>query len=596
MGLAPIDDIKARLDIADVIQGYIRLQKAGINYKANCPFHTEKTPSFFVSPVRQIWHCFGCAKGGDVFKFVMEIEGHDFPEALRLLAARAGVVLKREDPAVRSERNRLYDICEEASRVFERNLALTPAVKSYLQKRGVGANTIQIFRIGFAPQSWDFLIKALAQHGFKKEEVERAGLAIKSENGASWYDRFRSRIMFPISDSNGRIVGFSGRTFEQEASRLGRASLVAGSKKSASAPVEAKYVNTPATLIYDKSRVLYGFDKAKEAIRSQNQVVVVEGQMDCVMSHQAGVKNTIAVSGTALTPQQLKVLRRLCDTVVSSFDTDAAGDSATKRSLALAAQFEFERRVAVIPLGKDPADTVLENPAQWVGAVTQAKPVIEFYFEKMFRENDPQGVAGKKNISAALLPLIAELPNEIEKAHWVSELAQRIAVREDAIWNELKRRGGSVSAGSPAEESAARPQSTRRELLEERMLTLLTLVREEVRRRELEHHHLIFSSSLNAELFGILRDGLPAVKIVPALEEHLKLFRFKGEILSQMTKDLEEEFVSCKHELEKEGIKERLLQIGAEIERREKEGNQTVVSALLQDFHTLSEKLKLISS
>src|SRR3989338_921853 len=231
---SPIEEIKARLNIVDVIQGYIRLQKAGINYKANCPFHSEKTPSFFISPTRQIWHCFGCGKGGDHFKFVMEIEGHDFPEALRLLAQRTGVVLKREDPSIRSERNRLYDVCEAATNIFERSLTLTPSAKAYLKKRELQDQTIQDFRIGFAPQSWDFLLKALSAKGFKKEEVEKTGLAIKSEDNASWYDRFRSRIMFPIMDGSGRVVGFSGRIFEPEA----------GSQKPEATRIEAKYVNT----------------------------------------------------------------------------------------------------------------------------------------------------------------------------------------------------------------------------------------------------------------------------------------------------------------------------------------------------------------
>ena len=633
---SPVEEIKSRLDIVELIQGYIRLQKSGINYRAVCPFHTEKTPSFFVSPSRQIWHCFGgCGEGGDIFKFVMKIEGLDFPEALRLLAQRAGVILKREDPAISSERNRLYDLCEEAARTFEKNLSLTPAVQTYLKKRGVTEATAKEFRLGFAPQSWDFLLKTLAQKGFKKEEIEKAGLAIKSEDKSSHYDRFRSRIMFPITDSNARVIGFGGRVF----------STTPEGQKSTTAPAEAKYVNTPNTLIYDKSRALYGFDKAKQEIRSQNQVVAVEGYMDCLMSHQAGVKNTIAVSGTALTGEQLKSLRRLCETIISSFDTDAAGESATKRSLALATQFGFERKIAAIPLGKpsnttltaaeggrnevvkvdilgkpgnttsavptevgtitkvaevdipgkDPADLILFDPKLWVNAVEEAKPVVDFYFAKTFREQDPRTANGKKEISAVLLPLLAELTNEIERAHWAGELARLLNVREDTVWKELEKKIGHQQDRGGKTEAEERRLPTRRELLEERLLTLLTLVKEDTKKQELENHYLIFTSAENKELFDVLRNNYEPKAVTAGTKEKLDLLKFKGEALAEITNNLEEEFLACKRELEREGVKERLLKIGSDIEQLEKEGRGVEVTSLLQDFRSLSEKLKILS-
>lgn len=593
---SPVEEIKSRLDIVEFINSYVRLEKAGINYKARCPFHTEKTPSFFVSPSRQIWYCFGgCGEGGDIFKFFMKIEGQDFPEALRMLAARAGVLLRREDPRARSERNRLYDICEDAAAIFEKTFQLTPAVEAYMKKRGVADETVKEFRIGFAPQSWDFLLKALTQRGFKPEEIEKAGLAIKSEQGDSWYDRFRSRIMFPITDANGRVVGFSGRIFQSE-SRI----------KNQESRDEAKYVNTPQTLIYDKSRVLYGFDRAKQEIRAKNSVVVVEGQMDLIMSHQAGVKNAIAVSGTALTPDQLKTLRRLCDTIVSSFDTDAAGDSATRRSLALAAEFEFDRRIAVIPSGKDPADTVLENPEAWRVAVEMAKPVVEFYFEKAFREKNPTTAGGKKEIAAFLIPFIAELTNEIERAHWVGELSRRLSITEEAVWKELKRSGKTMPSKSDFASPLAKPDftspRTRRELLEERVLALMTVVAEDLRLRELQNHHLIFAVSDHSELFKVFAEipgassGDPgAQNLPPHLKEKVETFRFKGEVLLQMTDDVEEEFIAAKRELEKECIKEKLLSLGEEIKRIEQAGNREALQPLLVDFRTLSEKLKILS-
>lgn len=577
---SPLEEIKSRLDLAELIQSYVRLHKAGINYKANCPFHHEKTPSFFVSPSRQIWHCFGCGKGGDVFKFVMEIEGHDFPEAMRLLATRAGVVLKREDPVIRSERNLIYDICEEATKIFIETLSQTSAAKTYLKSRGITEDTEREFRVGFAPQSWDYLLNALRGKGFRVEDIEKAGLAIKSQEKNSWYDRFRSRIMFPVTDGNGRVVGFSGRIFGD------------GHKKE-----EAKYINTPQTLVYDKSRVLYGFDKAKQEIRSKNQVVIVEGQMDCLMSWQAGVKNVIAVSGTALAPQQLKTIKRLCDRVVSSFDTDAAGESATRRSLALASQFEFECRVATIPSGKDPADTIFENPQNWIEAVASAKPVVEFYFEKAMREKDPASVGGKKDIAASVLPWVVALSNEIEKAHWIKTLAINLSVGEEVISKELNKTSSNALEyqNRPNDNFSGQTQkvSARRELLEERLLALMPLVGEEVRVRELQDHHIEFKCAINNDLFQAFSGGIKVVSL--ELDRELELLRFKGEVLQASLDNISEEFVLCKRELEKECIKERLLALGEEITKLERMGQGSAVLPLLHNFRELSGKLKEFS-
>ncbi|OHA00795.1 MAG: hypothetical protein A3C07_01990 [Candidatus Sungbacteria bacterium RIFCSPHIGHO2_02_FULL_47_11] len=601
--LSPVEEIKSRLDIADVIQGYVRLHKAGINYKALCPFHAEKTPSFFVSPTRQIWHCFGgCGKGGDIFKFIMEIEGLDFPEALRLLAIRAGVVLRREDPSIRSERNRLYDICETAAQIFTESLQRTPATKKYLSERGVKDETVRDFRLGFAPQSWDFLLKLLLQKGFRREDVEKAGLAVKSEDGQSWYDRFRSRIMFPIADVNGHIIGFGGRIFALPSESLSarQAGLAKEGMKSSSAKATedaAKYINTPQTMIYDKSRVLYGFDKSKQEIRSKNQVVIVEGYMDCVMSYQAGVKNTIAVSGTALTPQQLTALKRLCDTMISSFDTDSAGEGATKRSLALAAQFEFERKIASIPIGKDPADAVLENPDAWKEAVERAEPVVEFYFGKARRQYNPRTPDGKKAIAGLLVPYIAELANEVEKAHWVGELSSLLNIREEAVWAELQRYRPAVPY-TPAEDVSRNKiaVSTRRLMLEERFLALFPLVRDETRARLMGHNALVFSSVLNQELFGVLTKIVPQqTAIEPHLQEALELLRFKGEVLGTITKNLEDEFTTCGRELEKVCIKEQLFQVGSEIQHKERANDMEGTTQLLKNFQELSVQLKQLS-
>jgi len=604
---SPTEEIKTRLDIVEFIQSYVRLQKAGMNFRAPCPFHAEKTPSFFVSPTRQIWHCFGgCGEGGDIFKFVMKIEGLDFPEALRLLAGRAGVELRRENPAIASERNRLYDVCEAAAKIFQKNLLLSASPKEYLKKRGVTEGTVRAFRIGFAPDSWDFLLSSLVKKGFKNEDVEKAGLAVRSED-RRWYDRFRSRIMFPIGDANGRIIGFGGRIFVPAAEMVvPLPKLPELSRQSSSEDIRsiasternvgsgaAKYINTPQTLIYDKSRVLYGFDKAKQEIRARNQAVIVEGYMDCVMSHQAGVKNTIAVSGTALTPSQLKIIKRLCDTIVSSFDTDAAGQTATRRSLALAAEFEFERRIATIPSGKDPADAVLENPAGWVAAVADARPVVDFYFEKMFREENPERAEGKKKISATLIPLITELPDEIQKAHWVRELAKRFGMSEDAVWKEVARRP--ASAGRPGDpvraggvpdagtDSVSSP--SRRELLEEGLLSLVALMPDDRKTAALVGHSVEFSSPLRQEIFALLTAGLP--ELPPHVASEVQVLRFKGEAMRELGGDIEQEFALYRRELEEVCRRARRARLGEEIRVSEQGGNGPDIR-LLEELDSLS--------
>ena len=589
--LSPVEEIKSRLDIVEFIQGYVRLQKAGVNFRANCPFHGEKTPSFYVTPSRQIWHCFGCGKGGDVFQFLMDIEGQDFPEALKVLATRAGVELTREDPRIRSERNRLYDINEEAAKIFQTCFAALPQAKEYAAKRGLTAETVEKFRIGFAPQSWDFLLSALMKKGFTKDEAERAGLAIKNQEKASHYDRFRSRIMFPITDSAGRVIGFGGRIVDFFPDGKAPAS--------SSDRTEAKYINTPQTMIYDKSAVLYAFDKAKHEIRTQDKVVLVEGYMDTVMSHQAGVTNTVAVSGTALTSRQLQMLKRLCNTMICSFDTDAAGESATRRSLALASEFDFERKVAHIHTGKDPADAVLENPKLWAEAVENAKPVVDFYMDKAFTDYSPATADGKKAIAAMVLPFVADLFDAIQRDHWIKELAAKLDVGEASIRAELERRRGAeapISQNTQPRTVSDLPLhvSGRRERLEEKFLTLFAMIPPELRIRETASHHIVFRSAENQNIFAMITAGS---KESPSEGmQDLEMFTFKSEILVKDIKDTTEEFLICKRELEKECVKESLREHQQKIIQQEKEGNQEAIATLLGEVNDLHKILKQLST
>ncbi|MDP3727256.1 MAG: DNA primase [bacterium] len=590
-----IDDIKSRLDLVELIQSYIRLHKAGVNYKANCPFHSEKTPSFVVSPARQIWHCFGCSLGGDHFKFVMQIEGLEFGDALELLAKRAGVELKREDPRLRSERTRLYNLVEDAAKVFEAVLhnSKNPDVKitpplAYLHERGLQDETIKQFRIGFAPESWDFLIKTLARRGYSVAEIEKAGLAVKSEQG-SHYDRFRSRIVFPISDASGRAVGFSGRVF--------------GEAKSEG----AKYINTPATPIYDKSRVLYGFDKAKEEIRKSNTVVLVEGQMDVVMSHQAGVRNAVAVSGTALAAAQLQILKRLASSIVSSFDRDAAGEIATKRSLDLAASFEFERKVAVLPAGiKDPAEAAEKDPAIWQRAVAEAKPIVQFFLETALARHDANSAAGKRAIAREVLPEIKILASEVEKAHWLQELSREIGIAEEALWRELKRAkvGGSPSQsfGEASPPSPSPKDASRRMQLES--LLLGTLIRylergsvmpDVPKHAFLDERHLEILRIIESALRENVQEHAALMAAIPVeFHETANYLAFQAEVILERIESATErarEITVFMRELELEWARERVKALSLEIRKAEAAKDQGSLNRLLEEFRAISAKL-----
>lgn len=578
---SPVEEIKERLDLVEFVKNYVQLEKSGVNYRGLCPFHTEKTPSFFVSPSKQIWHCFGgCGEGGDIFSFVMKIEGIDFPEALRLLAQRAGVVLKREHPALRSQKNRLYDICELAASLFQYALKQNPAVQSYIKSRAVNDATVNTFRLGFAPHSWDFLFRQLTKRGFSPEEIEQAGLAIYSEDRKSWYDRFRSRIIFPIMDNNGRVIGFGGRAFGN----------------SQTDPKEAKYINTPQTLIYDKSRVLYGFSEAKESIRKSRTAVIVEGYMDCILSHQAGVKNTIAVSGTALTREQLRTLRRLAERIITSFDTDEAGDSATRRSLNLIYEFGFDTHIALIPSGKDPADTVAQNPQLWINAVRQPKRVIEFYFQQTFQKFDPTKAEGKNSIAKVLFPFIAELASEIERAHWIGMLAQKLDIPEQAVWTEFEQATKSSSrsqlrtkSDTPATNHSYN-QDQRQKMLTERCIALISILPRDKQINYLKNIDFKFFNPFYKRILTALKKA-EQESYPPEIKEELLRLQFQGEIISQNLENIDKEIDKCIKELEKIYIKDELARVSKQIRDCERQGTQDIED-LLTKFHTLSQKLR----
>jgi len=444
---SPIEEIKQRLDVVDLVRNYVNLVKAGNNYKACCPFHQEKTPSFFVSPDKQMFKCFGCGEGGDIFSFVQKIEGLEFRDALRLLADKAGVVLKKQDPKLQSERARLLEVCHLATKFFEKQLSskIGQAVTGYLlTDRGLKPETIKQFHLGYAPDDWRALSNFLMEQGYGIQEIVAAGLAIQKsgatlQSDRGYYDRFRGRIIFPIADVQGNIVAFTGRILTDSIAQ----------KFGLQIPKDmGKYINSPETLIYHKSRVLYGLDKAKNLIRQQKQVILVEGNMDVILCHQAGFNNVVAASGTALTVEQLNILGRYTKNLTMAFDMDLAGQIATGRSIELALAHDFEIKIVDMAGQKDPADLIKIDLAVWQKSVNGAQKILDFYYAKTFANFNTTDVEQKKQAAANLLPWINRLNNKIEQAHWLQLVSQRLDISEDILRQEMRRLSGSLQSRS----------------------------------------------------------------------------------------------------------------------------------------------------
>ncbi|UMX48214.1 MAG: DNA primase [Candidatus Nealsonbacteria bacterium DGGOD1a] len=478
---SPIEEIKSRLDIVDIVGQYLKLRKTGANFSALCPFHSEKSGSFFVSPARQTWRCFGCQKSGDIFTFIQEIEGVEFGDALRILAAKAGVELKRqtrEAVEMKTERQRLYDVCELASRFFEKQLeasAIGKKAKEYLLGRGLSEKSISMWRIGYSPDAWQGLHDFLASEGYTDAEIIAAGLA-GSGNGGRVYDRFRGRIMFPIFDFNSQVVGFGGRIFENKSKDDSKGSAAEALAKAVGVK-EAKYLNTTNTLLYDKSRILYGLDRAKLAIRKSNACVLVEGYTDVIMSAQAGVENVAASSGTALTAMQLKMIKRFTDNIVLGYDMDIAGDTANRRGIDLALAQGFNVSVARPPFeGKDPADVIAQSPEEWRKAVANTRTIMDFYFDRAFAADDKNTPQGRKKIVGFVLPVIKMIPNAVEQAYWLQKIADRLEVRdihyEDYLRQELKKVKLNEYISEGVNNAVSAPALPREKRLEERLLAL----------------------------------------------------------------------------------------------------------------------------
>lgn len=578
----PVEQIKERLSIVDVVGSYVKLTKAGGSYKALCPFHNERTPSFNVSPSRDAFYCFGCQKGGDIFSFVEAIEGVEFPEALRMLADRAGVVLKRESGESRSERERLLAIMESAASYYEERLSEQPEVKKYLLGRGLTEETMKAWRIGYAPMpesgdmgSWSRILVHLRRERYSDEEIVKAGLVKAGERGG-YYDRFRGRVMFPLFDPSGRPVAFSGRIF--------------GNQKTKGGEDPAKYVNSPEGPLYDKSALLFGFDRAKTAIRKQNFSIVVEGQMDVIMAHQAGTENAVATSGTALTERHLTLLKRLSENVVFAFDADQAGVAASARAFSLALAVGMNVRLARVPDGKDPADYIAKDPIGWPKVVAESVHIVDYYLG-VLRDEKLSGRALGEAVRTRVLPLLAEIPSKIEVSHFVAQVARALGAPETAVWEDLVRIRSArdmTPARRPAEPARdARPvhpaiERSRRQVAEEEFIGILSW------QKKMDPPALDLARFESEYTALLARHGVSRQEVGP---DEIEILVMRMEHTHEHGPGLEGTMGELLDTLEAEVLREKQAELWRRLAEAESRGAKEDAKGILQNYQEITPRL-----
>jgi len=581
---SPVQEIKERLDIVDFIRSYIPLTPAGKNLKALCPFHREKTPSFMVSPERQMWHCFGsCGEGGDIFKFLMKYENLEFYEALKILAEKAGVELKKISPAEHKQFGILYDISQSAKDFFKKQLEQSTETLNYLKERGLKKETIEEFELGLAPNKFDDLSRYLTNSGYDIKDVERAGLIFKTERG-SYVDRFRERIMFPLYNHFGKVVGFSGRVLP---------------RLEAEKPELGKYINTPETLIFNKSRILYGFHKTKKHILEQKSVVLVEGQMDFLMAYQDGVKNVIATSGTALTFDHLKTIRRLAEQLILCFDNDEAGFNAVERAIDLANANDFNVKILTLQDFKDPAEAAQKSPGALAGLIKETKPAMEFYFERYLKEKVKLELPEFKKKIRIVLAKIKNLASAVERAQWLKELSQRTKIEEKTLAEEMEQlktlnyaeKNAELRRNSPRQSASSLRESacSRRELICQRLISLAILDKD-------------FQERINEHLDYFLEDYsliLKCLREEAKLEDErlnnlLNLISLRSSFESSILdpEKIEKEFQELLHQLRIEYLKEKRQGLTGLVKEAEGTGDETKVASVLKEFNEVSKSIQ----
>lgn len=585
-----LDLIKQKINIVDLIQEYLPLKKAGVNFKANCPFHQEKTPSFMVSPERGIFHCFGCNVGGDIFKFLILKEGMEFPEALEFLAKKAGVALKRRQSAEKDKRSRLFDANQKAAQFYHYLLVshkLGKKALEYLKGRRLTDETIEAFNLGYAPNSWESLSSFLRKRGFSNVELAESGLAVPSKSGC--YDRFRGRVMFPLIDVQGQVIAFAGRV------------LGVG---------EPKYINTPQTSIFNKSNFLFGLNLAKGEIRLKNKAILTEGEMDMIMSFQSGVKNVVASKGTALTSGQIELIKRHTDTILLCFDKDLAGDAASRRGIEMADDAGLNIKVIQIPDGKDPAELAKKDVKLWGLAAENAEPIYDYYLRSVALRFNPKTAEGKKRIGGELIPILAKISDSLTREHYLQKLSALIGISEEILRKEMGRsQRMAVSFSKALEQQVDKPSfaaKSRRELLEEYLLALLLKIPSGLTFVP-DFPETVFLSENYRSLYVLLVLYLDAIsfrsadfrisEFVKGVSEELsslvdRLYLMEIDDKLSNSKAWTEEVAKIVAELKKVLIKASLEKLSGEIKNAQAFGKIELLDTLNRRFRDLSVRLK----
>ncbi|OGK66460.1 DNA primase [Candidatus Roizmanbacteria bacterium RIFOXYB2_FULL_41_10] len=587
-----LGEIKKRIDIVEFINKHVPLQKAGRNFKAPCPFHSEKTPSFVVSPDRQIWHCFGaCNEGGDIFKFLMKWENLTFGEALKILAQEAGVKLEKGSFVDNDwdQKQKLITINQYAADFYQFLLEkhrLGNKARQYLDSRGVNNKTAKYFYLGYAPKSWDSLLKFLTKKGYTALEILAAGLIIKTQ-GNRFYDRFRSRLMFPLTDLRGNILGFSGRVMD-ETTKGGQ---------------EMKYMNTPETAIYHKRENLFGLHQGHKDIREQNEIMLVEGEFDAILAHQFGYKQTVAIKGSALTQDHLRLIKRLTNRIVFALDMDQAGQEAIRRSIEEAEKFDFQMHVVNLKSGKDPADVLQSKADDFAQFYKDKQTIYEYLIDSYSLKQDLSTVYGQKAVIEAIIPYLANIYNPILFDHYLRLLSEKTNTPGETIKRALfdyrrKQKQGKKDQSGFATTRESDKKKNVEETLENYLLALLVQTSEQVYLLKKAGQELSENDYYSPSTYKLFKLAQSYTETTPK------------EILEQLNQNLPDELmdsynrgflydlptgdIDWKKEITKNILKIKKYSLKKQIQELMKSENETALKLKLKELTKVEKTLSII--
>lgn len=550
-----LEEIKNRIDIVDLISGYVNLKHAGQNWKGLCPFHAEKTPSFTVSPSKQIFHCFGCSSGGDIFTFLMKYENVTFPEAVSILAKKAGVTLKpaQKDTADSGEKEVLFMMHRDAASFFQQHLGKSTKADDYLKNRGIGAEARKQFSLGYAPRTWNALLTYLTRKGYKTEMIVRSGLVTQGAKGV--YDTFRDRIMFPIYDLKGDVIAFGGRIMENE---------------------EPKYLNSPETMIFNKRRVLYGLHQARESIKTSGFALFMEGYLDVITAHMHGFKNSVAPLGTAFTQDHGKLIKRFVDEVILVFDSDEAGRKAARNAANILFEAGLNVRVLSFPENDDPDSFLRKNGREaFQKFLNEPMTIIDFYSSQK---------KDRKAVVREALETISAIPSRILQGEYIKSLSEKLGIRESYVAEEFQRMR---KTGRAASKPAALPEGPGVQQLEEYLIKMLLRMPEKTG----EAAHMIseddFQNAASRAVFQKIRSGVSDLHELLARAEGKEREFLTGISFDEDFENPEKVFDDCLKKIRENRRKTMLQDLQTRIKQAESRKDFTLLKSLQEEQQKL---------